>query len=708
MDKILLEKRKKILLEFISSTEYKPMKLKEMAAILQVPRNEKSDFREILEALAADGKIEVDNAGKYRVSDNNTKTGTFSGTQRGFGFVIIEGEEDDIFIPENATKGALHNDKVLVSVREGQKGKRKEGEIIRILERSNTTVVGTFEQSKNYGFVIPDNTKFGKDIFIQKEHTKGAVNGHKVVVKLTNFGDKLKNPEGKIIEILGHINDPGVDIKSVIAAYNLPLEFPKEVLEQVETTEEEIDKAELVGRTDLRSLPTVTIDGEDAKDLDDAITLSKEGDIYHLGVHIADVSHYVRENTPLDKEALSRGTSVYLVDRVIPMLPHKLSNGICSLNAGSDRLALSCIMDIDDKGTVIGHEITETVICVDRRMTYTSVKKILEDEDEAEKEKYADFVPMFRLMEELAEILREKRSKRGSIDFDFPESKIVLDKDGRPIDIKPYDRNKATKIIEDFMLIANETVAEDYFWQEIPFVYRVHENPDSDRIKELGIFINNFGYSIRISQEDIHPKELQKLLRKIEGTSEEALISRLTLRSMKRAKYSSESDGHFGLAAKYYCHFTSPIRRYPDLQIHRIIKENLKGNLSDKRYNHYDKILPDVARQASITERRADDAERDVLKLKKVEYMSEHIGEEFDGVISGITNWGMYVELPNTVEGLVRVTDMEDDFYVYDEEKYSMTGEHTRKSYKLGQKVRVEVVDTDKWQKVIDFRLIEE
>ncbi len=708
MDKILLEERKKILLEFISSTEYKPMKLKEMATILQVPRNEKSDFREVLEALSADGKIEADNAGKYRVSDNNTKTGTFSGTQRGFGFVIIEGEEDDIFIPENATKGALHNDKVLVSVREGQKGKRKEGEVLRILERSNSTVVGTFEQSKNYGFVIPDNTKFGKDIFIQKEHTKGAVNGHKVVVKLTNFGDKLKNPEGKIIEILGHINDPGVDIKSVIAAYNLPLEFPKEVLDQVETTEEEIDKAELVGRTDLRNLPTVTIDGEDAKDLDDAITLSKEGNIYHLGVHIADVSHYVRENTPLDKEALSRGTSVYLVDRVIPMLPHKLSNGICSLNAGSDRLALSCIMDIDDKGTVIGHEIAETVICVDRRMTYTSVKKILEEEDEAEIEKYEDFVPMFRLMEELAEILREKRSKRGSIDFDFPESKIVLDKAGRPIDIKPYDRNKATKIIEDFMLIANETVAEDYFWQEIPFVYRVHENPDSDRIKELGIFINNFGYSIRINQEDIHPKELQKLLRKIEGTSEEALISRLTLRSMKRAKYSSESDGHFGLAAKYYCHFTSPIRRYPDLQIHRIIKENLRGKLSDTRYNHYDKILADVARQASITERRADDAERDVLKLKKVEYMSDHIGEEFEGVISGITNWGMYVELPNTVEGLVRVSDMEDDFYVYDEEKYSMTGEHTRKSYKLGQKVRVEVVDTDKWQKVIDFRLVEE
>ncbi|SHO51389.1 ribonuclease R [Anaerocolumna xylanovorans] len=708
MDKILLEERKKILLEFISSTEYKPMKLKEMAGILQVPRNEKNDFREIVEALVEDGKIEADNSGKYRVSDNNTKTGIFTGTQRGFGFVVIEGEEEDIFIPENGTKGALHNDKVLVSIKGQQTGKRKEGEVLRILERGNTTVVGTFEKSKNYGFVIPDNTKFGKDIFIQKEHTKGAVNGHKVVVKLTKFGDKQKSPEGKVIEILGHINDPGVDIKSVIAAYNLPLEFPEEVLGQVEKTEEEIEKEELKGRKDIRSLPTVTIDGEDAKDLDDAITLSKEGGIYHLGVHIADVSHYVRENTPLDKEALSRGTSVYLVDRVIPMLPHKLSNGICSLNAGSDRLALSCIMDIDEKGNVIGHEIAETVICVNRRMTYTSVKKILEDKDEEEIREYEELVPMFLLMEELAEILREKRRKRGSIDFDFPESKVVLNKEGHPIEIKPYDRNKATKIIEDFMLIANETVAEDYFWQEIPFVYRVHENPDSDRIKELGIFINNFGYSIRITQEDIHPKELQKLLRKIEGTQEEALISRLTLRSMKRARYSAESDGHFGLAAKYYCHFTSPIRRYPDLQIHRIIKENLKGNLSDKRYSHYDKILPDVARQASITERRADDAERDVLKLKKVEYMSDHIGEEFDGVISGITNWGMYVELPNTVEGLVRVTDMEDDFYVYDEEKYSMTGEHTRKSYKLGQKVRVEVADTDKWQKVIDFRLVEE
>jgi ribonuclease R len=467
--------------------------------------------------------------------------------------------------------------------------------------------------------------------------------------------------------------------------------------------QEEISEKDLAGRKDIRNLQTVTIDGEDAKDLDDAITLSKEGNLYRLGVHIADVSHYVTENSPLDKEAVKRGTSVYLVDRVIPMLPHKLSNGICSLNAGTDRLALSCFMDIDEKGNVVGHEVAETVLCVDRRMTYTSVKKILEDHDEEERKEYEVLVPMFELMSELADILREKRRKRGSIDFDFPESKIKLDKNGHPIEILPYDRNKATKIIEDFMLIANETIAEDYFWQEIPFVYRSHENPDTEKIQQLGIFINNFGYSIKINQDEIHPKELQKLLLKIDNTPEEALISRLTLRSMKRARYTSSSDGHFGLATKYYCHFTSPIRRYPDLQIHRIIKENLRGGLSEKRYSHYSKILPDIAWQASTTERRADEAEREVDKLKKVEYMSDHIGETFEGVISGITNWGLYVELPNTVEGMVRVSEMQDDYYIYDEEHYAMIGEHTRKTYKLGEKVLVEVMAADKLLRTIEF-----
>jgi ribonuclease R len=445
----------------------------------------------------------------------------------------------------------------------------------------------------------------------------------------------------------------------------------------------------------------VTIDGEDSKDLDDAVSLTKENDIYHLGVHIADVSHYVKEDSPLDKEALKRGTSVYLVDRVIPMIPHQLSNGICSLNEGCDRLALSCLMDIDMKGNIIGHKICESVINVNRRMTYTSVKKILEDNDKEECTKYSELVDMFKLMQECADILRKKRFKRGSIDFDFPESKIILDKDGRPVDIKPYDRNVATKLIEDFMLAANETVAEDYFWQEVPFLYRTHENPDPEKILKLSTFINNFGYSMHITDE-IHPKELQKLLEKIAGSDEENLISRLTLRSMKKAKYTAECIGHFGLAAKYYCHFTSPIRRYPDLQIHRIIKECLHGGMSEKRKLHYDKILPDVAEQASATERRADEAERDTDKLKMVQYMSAHIGEYFDGVISGVTNWGIYVELPNTIEGMVSVNNMR-GYYVFDENHYEMFNETTHKTYKLGQKVRVVVVDTNAISRTIDF-----
>ena len=418
-------------------------------------------------------------------------------------------------------------------------------------------------------------------------------------------------------------------------------------------------------------------------------------------MHIADVSHYVKEDSPLDKEALKRGTSVYLVDRVIPMIPHQLSNGICSLNEGCDRLALSCLMDIDMKGNIIGHKICESVINVNRRMTYTSVKKILEDNDKEECAKYRELVDMFKLMQECADILRKKRFKRGSIDFDFPESKIILDKDGRPVDIKPYDRNVATKLIEDFMLAANETVAEDYFWQEVPFLYRTHENPDPEKILKLSTFINNFGYSMHITDE-IHPKELQKLLEKIAGSDEENLISRLTLRSMKKAKYTAECIGHFGLAAKYYCHFTSPIRRYPDLQIHRIIKECLHGGMSEKRKLHYDKILPDVAEQASATERRADEAERDTDKLKMVQYMSAHIGEYFDGVISGVTNWGIYVELPNTIEGMVSVNNMR-GYYVFDENHYEMFNETTHKTYKLGQKVRVVVVDTNAISRTIDF-----
>lgn len=707
MDRRLLEQKKELVFEFIRSEEYKPLKFKEMVTVLQVPKNEKEDLREVLESLLAEGKISIDVKGKFSISDDNIKVGTYIGNSRGFGFVEIEGEENDIFIPENASKGALHNDRVQVRILEGKTGKRREGVIVGIVERKTEEVVGTFAKSKSFGFVITDNQKFNRDIYIPKEYTMGAVTGHKVVVKIISYGSKEKSPEGKIVEILGHINDPGVDIMSIVKGYNLPTEFPGPVMKYIDNIPEEVDTKEMAGRLDLRDLQMVTIDGEDAKDLDDAITISKVGELYRLGVHIADVSNYVKEGSVLDEEALKRGTSVYLVDRVIPMLPHKLSNGICSLNEGVDRLALSCIMDIDAKGTVVSHKIAETIVKVTRRMTYTSVKKILED-DETECKEYEELIPMFHLMKELADILREKRKKRGSIDFDFPESKIKLDEKGRPIDVSVYERNSATKIIEDFMLLANETVAEDYFWQEIPFVYRSHENPDPEKIQKLGIFINNFGHTIRVGNDEIHPKEIQKLLLKIEGTPEEPLISRLALRSMKQAKYTTTCEGHFGLSTKYYCHFTSPIRRYPDLQIHRIIKENLRRGMSEKRVNHFDKILPEVARQSSAMERRADEAERDVEKLKKAQYMKKFIGEVFEGVISGITTWGMYVELPNTVEGMVKVTNMKDDYYFYDEDNYMMIGERTRNTYKLGQKVYVEVGDIDTFARTIDFLLVDE
>jgi ribonuclease R len=707
LEKEILEQKKEMIFDYIKSPGYTPMKLKELAGFFQVPKKEREDFRQVMDALMEEGQIQIDSRGRVCPSSGNVQKGIFSGTQKGFGFVTIEGEKEDIFIPEEAALDAMHGDTVQIEIYEERTGKRREGRVLAVLERGSDRVVGTFHKNKNFGFVIPDNQKLSKDIFIPKEFTKGAVTGHKVVVEITSYGSSQKSPEGKIVEVLGHINDPGVDIMSIIKAYNLPEEYPTEVMNQVEKIPEDILLEELSNRVDVREWQMVTIDGEDAKDLDDAITLTKEGEIYHLGVHIADVSHYVRENTPLDKEALKRGTSVYLVDRVIPMLPHRLSNGICSLNEGVDRLALSCFMDIDEKGNVISHKIAETVVRVTRRMSYTSVKKIVEDKDEAECKEYEALVPMFLLMDELAELLRKKRHKRGSIDFDFPESKIYLDEKGKPTDIRPYERNKATKMIEDFMLIANETVAEEYFWQELPFVYRTHDEPDEEKIQKLGIFINNFGYSIHISRDEIHPKELQKLMEKIDGTPEETLISRLTLRSMKQAKYTTENDGHFGLATKYYCHFTSPIRRYPDLQIHRIIKENLRAGITNKRREHYSKILPEVALHSSQMERRAAECEREVDKLKKAEYMKQFIGQVFEGVISSLTAWGIYVELPNTVEGMIRVANLPGDYFYYDEEQYAMIGEHTKKAYKLGEKILVEVDSVDKILKTIDFIPVE-
>ncbi len=708
MDRKLLEDRKQMIYAFICDDLYVPMKTKEIAAVLQVPRSQRSELQEVLDALEEECKVEVSKKGKYTKSQGNILYGTFISNAKGFGFVAVEDKEEDYFIAPENRGGAIHLDQVQIRPLPQHSGRRTEAEVVKVVSHGLTQVVGTYESSKNFGFVVPDNAKFGQDIFVLKEHSMGAVTGHKVVVELTAYGGKGKNPEGKVTEIIGHRNDPGTDIMSIVKDSGMPVEFPDKVMKQAANAPDQVSAADMQGRLDLREWQMVTIDGEDAKDLDDAVSCVMDGENYRLGVHIADVSNYVQEHSALDVEALKRGTSVYLVDRVIPMLPHRLSNGICSLNAGQDRLALSCIMLINPKGQVVDHQIAETVINVDRRMSYTAVRGILEDHEQTLCETYRELVPMFERMKELAAILRGKRMKRGSIDFDFPETKMVLDEKGKPLEIRPYERNTATKLIEDFMLIANETVAQDYFWQELPFVYRSHETPDTERIKKLAAFIGSFGLTLHNPHEDIHPKELQKLLAKIDGTPQEALISRLTLRSMKQAKYTVDCIGHFGLATQYYCHFTSPIRRYPDLQIHRIIKDNLRGRMNEKKKQHYESILPEVAKHSSETERRADEAERETEKLKKVEYMLEHIGEVFEGVISGITTWGMYVELPNTIEGMVHVTSMEGDYYHYVEETYEMVGENSGKSYRLGEFVQVECYGADKTLRTIDFRLVKD
>lgn len=701
------EKRKKVIYDFICDDLYVPMKLKEIAMVLGVPKEQKEELKKVLDTLVEDGKITLSKRGKYTKGQTKRFTGVFQAHSRGFGFVIREGVDEDVFISEENINGAFQGDEVeFIITKSSEAGRRTEGKVVRILSHSTTKIVGLYEKCKSYGFVRPDNQRILSDIYIPEGKEKGAMTGHKVVVSLTSYGGERMKPEGVVTEIIGHINDPGTDIISIVKGFDLPMEFPERVMNQAERVAKEVSEADRAGRMDLRTWKMVTIDGEDAKDLDDAVSLTKEGENYQLGVHIADVTNYVQERSALDREALNRGTSVYLVDRVIPMLPHKLSNGICSLNAGEDRLALSCIMTVNPKGEVIDHVIAETVVRVDARMSYTSVAKILEDRDAEERKKYEEFVPMFEQMAELSHILRIRRKHRGSIDFDFPETKMILDENGRPIEIRPYERNVATKLIEDFMLLANETVAEEYFWRELPFLYRTHEAPDEEKMKKLSTFINNFGYHIHMGNE-VRPMEVQKLLGKVEGTPEEALISRLALRSMKQAKYTPENTGHFGLAAKYYTHFTSPIRRYPDLQIHRIIKENIRGRLKEERIAHYEKILPEVAMQAGVTERRAEEAERETIKLKKVEYMKERIGEEFEGVISGITKWGAYVELPNTIEGLVHVMNMRDDHYEYWEEQYELIGEHTRNVYKLGQVVRVRVLGVDRLQRTIDFEFCE-
>ena len=603
----------------------------------------------------------------------------------------------------------MHQDHVQVLLgKEPKKGKRQEGTVIRILERANQEIVGTFQRERDYGFILCDNQKFSKDVYISAKNSKGVRDGDKVVAEIIDYGDASHKPEGRITENLGSINAPGTDILAIVKSYKIPSEFPIKVINQAMRVPDHVQEADRDGRLDLTVLRTVTIDGEDAKDLDDAVSLTKENGIYHLGVHIADVSNYVQGGSALDKEALKRGTSVYLADRVVPMLPERLSNGICSLNQGEDRLTLSCLMDIDESGCIIHHQIAETIIRVDRRMSYNQVRMILEDGDTKTSREYQEFLPMFFLMKELSALLRSKRHNRGSIDFDFPESKIILNGAGRAIDVQPYEHNVATDIIEDFMLMANETVAKEYCKGEYPFVYRTHENPDPERVESLLTLLRHQGIQVQKAGEEISPKEIQEILEKIQGIPNEAMLSRLILRTMKQAKYTTECSGHFGLAAKYYCHFTSPIRRYPDLQIHRIIRDNIRGRLQrEGKTEHYREILESVAEQSSICERRAQEAERESERLKKAEYMSYHLGEEFDGIISGVTAYGLYVELHNTVEGLVHISTLSDDYYTFDEENYELSGELTKKIYHLGQKVRVRVTDADALSRTVDFTIVE-
>jgi ribonuclease R len=700
---------KEAIINFMREQAYKPMTMKELRKAFGIKKSEIKEFKKIVDDLETQGLIIRTRTNRYGLPDKmGLITGKFQGHQKGYGFVIPDDEGMDVFVSSSFSNGAMNGDKVVVKViKEENKGKKCEGEIIRVLERANKTIIGTFENSRNFGFVVPEEKRIYQDIFIPKECKKDAETGDIVIVQITKWSGNRRNPEGKIVDILGKRGEKGIDILTIIKKNNLPEDFPAKVLAYAENIPDEIPEGEYKRRVDLRDVVTVTIDGEDAKDLDDAVSLRKlENGNYYLGVHIADVSHYVHENSPLDREALKRGNSVYLIDRVIPMLPRKLSNGICSLNPNTDRLTLSCLMEIDKNGKVLKHDIVESIIKSNERMTYTDVTKILKHEDPEIMSRYDYLVDTFKLMEELCRILNKKRKIRGAIDFDFEECKITLDSLGVPIRIEPYERGISNRIIEEFMLVCNETIAEHMFWTNIPFVYRIHEDPDEEKLMRFNEFVHNLGYVIKWGQE-VHPKALQDIIEKVKGKKEETVVSTLLLRSMKQARYSPECVGHFGLAARYYCHFTSPIRRYPDLIIHRIIKEFINGKLNEGRIKKLAKEVEYAARQTSDTERLAQDAEREVDDLKKAEYMSKRIGEEYDGIVSSVTNFGMFVELSNTIEGLVHMSTLEDDYYIYDEKHLSLIGEKTRNIYKLGDEVRIRVVKVDMFAHEIYFELVE-
>ncbi|MBX7318039.1 ribonuclease R [Clostridium chauvoei] len=702
---------KQTVLSFMREEAYRPMDIQELVTVFDINPDEYKPFKKALKAMEKEGLIVRTKKDKFALPERlGLITGKLQVHQKGFGFLIPEVEgEKDVFIASSCMNGAMNNDKVIVQVtREDLNGKKREGEVLEVLERANTKIIGVYEDSRNFGFVVPEDSRLNQDIFVSKKDRANAKTGDVVICEVTKWPEKRRSPEGIIKEVLGQKGEKGLDILTIIKKYGLPEEFSEKVLSYAENISEEIDEKEYKRRKDIRNLRMVTIDGEDAKDLDDAVSIERlEGGNFRLGVHIADVTHYVREKNPLDKEALKRGTSVYLIDRVIPMLPKKLSNGICSLNPQVDRLTLSCFMTIDQKGKVLSHEIAETIIKTNERMTYTDVTKILRDNDEELIKRYDYLVDDFKAMEELCLILREKRMRRGAIDFDFEESKIILNELGKPIDIKPYERAIANRIIEEFMLVCNETVAEHMFWTNTPFVYRVHEDPDEEKLEKFKEFVYNLGYIVRWGQET-HPRALQDLLEKIKGKKEETVVNTLLLRSMMQAKYSPECVGHFGLAAKYYCHFTSPIRRYPDLQIHRIIKEHINSKIDDKRSTRLTNIVEVASKQASEMERLAQEAEREVYDLKKAEYMLDRVGEEFNGIISSVTSFGLFVELPNTIEGLIHITALDDDYYIYDEAHLCLIGERRKKVYKLGDEAKVRCSRVDIENREVYFDLVED
>lgn len=702
---------KDTLLEFMREEAYRPMDIQELVSVFDINPDEYRAFKKTLKTMEKEGLIFRTKKDKFALPERlGLITGKLQAHAKGFGFLIPEVEgEKDVFIPSSFINGAMNGDRILVQItREDKNGKKREGEVIQILERGNTKIIGVYEDSKNFGFVIAEDTRISQDIFISKKDRNGAKDGDVVVVEITKWPEKRRSPEGVVKEVLGQKGDKGLDILTIIKKYGLPEEFPPKVQAFTAGIDEEIPLKEYKRRKDLRDVRMVTIDGEDAKDLDDAVSIERlDNGRYRLGVHIADVSHYVREKNPLDKEALKRGTSVYLIDRVIPMLPKKLSNGICSLNPKVDRLTLSCIMVIDGSGKVLDHEIVESVIRTNERMTYTDVTKILKDNDPELSKRYDYLLDDFKAMEELCNILYKKRTKRGAIDFEFEESKIILNEFGKPIDIKPYEREIANRIIEEFMLVCNETVAEHMFWSHLPFVYRIHEDPDEEKLEKFREFIYNLGYIVKWNGE-VKPRNLQEILEKVRGKKEETVVSTLLLRSMMRAKYSPECVGHFGLAAKYYCHFTSPIRRYPDLQIHRIIKEFINGKIDDDRSKKLTALVDYAARQSSETENIATEAEREVNDLKKAEYMLDRIGEEFEGIVSSVTSFGMFVELPNTIEGLIHITALDDDYYIYDENHLCLMGERTKKIYRLGDFVKVRCSKVDIPNREIYFDMVED